>query len=223
MIPFLTFLRRAFIIVTAGLAVYLMMAVLLAVPFVSAKPATCTQKQTLYLRHSPVHVDVVFPANALLPETKDLIALPISPAFGAPRYYVFGLGDRDIFIHTPYWKDLKLRYALKAIFLPTARTMHVEPAYNVYTNWIALEVCEDQLRDMEAYIMDGFNLDAQGNVIELDGMSYSGLDRFYEAKGSYHMFNSCNNWANGALKAGGLKAPIWAPFAQGIVHHAKRQ
>ena len=39
---------------------------------------------------------------------------------------------------------------------------------------------------------------------------------FYEAKGSYSLFTTCNTWANSALKSCGQKACIWTPFDTGI-------
>ncbi len=216
----LTILRKSFLVVTGGLAVYLSMAVFLSALYVPAKTEDCADKTTIYLRHSPVHVDIVLPKSSLSDSTIGLLDLP---GMARADFVIFGLGDRDIFLNTPRWNDLNPAYALKAIFLPSARAMHMETSKYVYTNWIPVEVCDSQLSDIEAYLLDGFKLDEAGNVMDIEGFSYTGQDRFYEAKGSYHMFNTCNNWANGALKAGGLKAPIWSPFSQGIIYHGVRQ
>lgn len=215
--------RKCFLVATGVLALYLFCAVMLSALYAPAKLVKCDQRTTIYLRHSPVHVDVVFPTYTLSLSSLSLIGPGMQSGGKLPNYIIFGLGDRDIFLHTPNWKDIKLRYALKAGFLPSARAMHIEPSEYVYTNWIAVEVCENQLRDIERYVMDGFTRDDVGGIIEIEGVSYTGQDRFYEANGSYHMFNTCNNWANGALKAGGLKASLWAPFAQGVVYHGLRQ
>lgn len=45
---------------------------------------------------------------------------------------------------------------------------------------------------------------------------YGDHDAFYEAKGRYSLFHTCNTWANNALKACGQKACWWTPFSTGI-------
>jgi len=216
-------LNRVFLIITGFLAVFIASAFALSVASVPAKAAICNGKTTIYMQYSLVHADFAIPAAALSPLITDQISLSPHPQFGDPEYMVFGLGDRDIYINTPEWADLKARFAAKALFLPSDRAVHIEPAYRVYENWIPIELCDFQLAAMETYILSSFSRNEQGQIMEMPGLTYTGYDKFYEADGTYTMFNSCNNWANGALKAAGVKAPIWSPFAQGVIYHAKRQ
>ncbi|MFP3836064.1 DUF2459 domain-containing protein, partial [Chryseobacterium sp. SIMBA_028] len=46
-------------------------------------------------------------------------------------------------------------------------------------------------------------------------------DAFYDAKGTYSFFYTCNTWANNALKAAGQKAALWTPSDFGIFQHYK--
>jgi len=55
------------------------------------------------------------------------------------------------------------------------------------------------------------------SLIEKDA-NYGKNDVFYEARGRYHMFFTCNTWANNALKKSGLPAALWAPFDKGIFY-----
>jgi 3-dehydroquinate synthetase len=48
---------------------------------------------------------------------------------------------------------------------------------------------------------------------------YGEFDAFYEANGNYHLFHTCNTWANNGLKAAHQKAAIWTPFESGIFYH----
>ena len=50
---------------------------------------------------------------------------------------------------------------------------------------------------------------------------YPQLNSFYEAKGSYSFFYTCNTWANNGLKAMGQKAALWTPSDFGIFQHYK--
>jgi len=215
---FLEYLRKFSLLFGAGLGAFVVCATILSVLYIPAKPQDCSDKVTVYLQHNLVHADFVLPIDSLSAQTREQIKLPIDS-----DYLVFGLGDRDIYVHTPTWWDLKVRYALKALFLPSDRAVHVEPARGVSENWIGLEICDSQLSTIEDYIMSTFSRDDEGGVMMMEGLSYSGLDRFYRAKGTYSLFNSCNNWANGAMKKAGLRAPVWSPFAQGITYQAQRQ
>ncbi|NNE58100.1 MAG: DUF2459 domain-containing protein [Hellea sp.] len=215
---FLKWIRNALALILAFAASYGLIAFVLSAITVPAKPVACEARTPVYLQHSAVHVDFVFPVDTLSQETKEQVSLPSDP-----DYLVFGLGDRDIYINTPTWGDLKARYALKALFVPSSRALHVEPAFRESGDWIKLELCESQRAELEKFVMNSFRRTDAGKVIVLEGLSYTGHDRFYEATGTYTLFNSCNNWANRGLKAAGLKAPIWSPFAQGVIYHAKRQ
>lgn len=214
--------NRAFLIVIGFLIVFVAGSFVLSVITVPGKITHCESKTTIYLQHSLVHADFVIPSRALSDVTRSEVSLVKHPSWGEPNFMVFGLGDRDIYINTPEWADLKLRYAATALFLPTDRAIHVEPAYSVYEGWIPLELCDNQLKALEDYIRAGYTRDSQGKVIEMSGLTYTGYDKFFEADGTYTMFNSCNNWANSGLKAASIKAPIWSPFPQGVVYHAKR-
>jgi len=211
-------IRNILVTIVAGTAFYVLVAFVLSMITVPAKDSVCDARTSIYLQHSMVHVDFVFPVATLSEETRAQISLPSDPDF-----LVFGLGDRDIYINTPTWGDLKARYALKALFIPSKRALHVEPAFRISGDWIKLELCDEQRAALEKFVMDSFRRTDKDQVIMIDGLSYTGQDRFYEATGTYTLLNSCNNWANRGLKAAGLKAPVWSPFAQGVIYHAKKQ
>lgn len=200
-----------------GIAVFLAFAFALSVLSVPAKPGGCETTTEAYLQHNLIHVDIVFRAEDLSLETRDLVSLPSNPEF-----LVFGLGDRDIYVNTPTWGDLKARYALKALLMPSKRAIHLEPAHQQSSEWIKLDICESQRQALEDYVVESLKTETLGQAELIEGMSYTGHDRFYEANGTYTAFNSCNHWAAGALKAAGVKAPVWSPFAQGVVYHARR-
>jgi hypothetical protein len=44
-------------------------------------------------------------------------------------------------------------------------------------------------------------------------------DSFYEAKGAYTLFYTCNTWANNGLKAINQKAALWTATDRGIFQH----
>ena len=210
-------LNRAFLVITGSFAAYLFAAAFLSIAAVPVKAEQCETSRQIYLQYSPIHADFVVPIDYLQARDLEGIELP-----GRPEYLVIGMGDRDIYVNTPTWGDLKARYALKALFVPSPRAMHVEPAYRKSSAWVTVDLCDGQFESLKAYILDSFKRTESGSVMIIPDMTYTGRDRFFEASGVYTLFNSCNNWANGGLKAAGQKTSIWSPFSQGVIFHAKK-
>ena len=211
------YLKRTLLGVGSMLGAYLTAAFIFSILTVSAKPHDCAKLQPIYIQHSAVHTNLVFHTNSLSKRFYEDIKLPVTSEF-----IVVGVGDRDVYINSPSLGDLKLSHALKAIFWPTKRVLHAEPYNDVGTDWIQLNLCPEQLAAIEAYMLSSLSRSEDGLSQIVEGATYWGVDRFYEADGHYTAFNSCNNWVNGAMKAAGLKAPLWSPFSQGIIYHARR-
>ena len=59
-----------------------------------------------------------------------------------------------------------------------------------------------------------------GKVIFIPTDAVYGInDAFYDAKGKYSFFETCNTWANDGLKEAGQKAALWTPSDLGIFQH----
>ena len=65
-------------------------------------------------------------------------------------------------------------------------------------------------------------MDQNGNKILLIGKGYTTYDEFYEAKGNYSCFKTCNSWVNSALKESNLKACYWTPFDFSVLNKYKK-
>ena len=70
---------------------------------------------------------------------------------------------------------------------------------------------ERQYQEIIEFIDNSLDKDEHGNyvVIQTDAQ-YGKDDAFYEAKGKYSLFHTCNTWTNNGLKEGGQKAALWA-------------
>lgn len=70
-----------------------------------------------------------------------------------------------------------------------------------------------QYERLVIFITDKFKKGTDGNFINIrTDAAYGTTDAFYEAKGRYNLFYSCNTWANDALKACGQKHCLWTFF-----------
>jgi len=82
-----------------------------------------------------------------------------------------------------------------------------------------IKISTDEYQNLVNYISESFQLDANQKVQWISGDTYGNRDAFYEAKGSYSLFYTCNTWANNALKAAHQKASLWTVYDKGIFYH----
>ena len=97
--------------------------------------------------------------------------------------------------------------------------MHVEwtsdPAYAARE----FALTPEQYRRLWAAIRAGFVLDPTGKPIRIDHPGYGPRDAFYEGFGRASAIDTCNQWVAGRLRLAGVKAPLWSPFAEGLVRY----
>lgn len=174
----------------------------------------------IYVQSNGVHTDVCLPVHSIWHSWLDFIPIDDYPPDTPCDYVVFGWGDKGFFLDTPTWADLKLSTALNAAFLPSDAAMHV--AYcerpEESTNRRAVHLNAKEYKKLIAYIQGSFVLQGK-EVAILPNPGYTPYDRFYEGGSSYHLFNTCNSWTNGALKAANVKTGIFALFPVGIMEH----
>jgi len=175
---------------------------------------------TIFVETNGVHTWIVMPA--VRPEM-DWRALAPASDIDDPRragdHVAIGFGNRDFYLNTPAWKDLTLRRALGAAFGNGPSLLHVYhergPAATPDRRPIILSPA--QYRRLAAAVASSFVIRADGRTIALKGSGYGAADVFYEAKGSYNLFATCNEWSGAMLRHAGVRTGLWTPFAQSIM------
>jgi uncharacterized protein (TIGR02117 family) len=83
-------------------------------------------------------------------------------------------------------------------------------------------ISKDQYKKLVDFVDAKFDKDQNGNynLIPTNAV-YGNDDAFYDAQGKYSFLNTCNTWANDALKAADQKAAFWTPSDYGIFLHYK--
>ncbi|MEX1003562.1 MAG: TIGR02117 family protein [Crocinitomicaceae bacterium] len=178
----------------------------------------------IYVQSNGVHTDIWMPIATQLVDWETLFKTKEQPG-SEQKYISFGWGDRAFYIETPRWSDLTLPIAFEAAFLRTPCAMHIDysraaPEENEQCAGVYLS--EESYESLAAYIRESFKTKA-GEAILIPGASYYGHDRFYEAKGSYHLFNSCNNWINEGLKVAGLRTAVFAVSPKTVLAYLKKK
>ena len=207
-----------YIIVLTGAVVFLYALTALLFSILPTQPPehNCRKEAILFLNTNGVHVDFIIPWDYLPADfAHELEILP-----GA-RFVAFGWGDRNFYINTPQWSDLTVSVAFKALFLKSPSALHVTFYQWQEDNWFALEICNQQLEQLIVYIENTFIKDKSGRLVRMEFEGYHENDVFFEAQGSFSLFNTCNAWVNRGLKTIEVKTAVWTPFDFGVLYHVK--
>lgn len=202
-------------IVIGSIALYLITAY--AFSSIEVDREAASQEVEIYILTNGVHTDIVVPTiTKQFNWFKDIHHLSDSLRY---KHLAIGWGDKGFYLNTPTWADLKFSTAFNTAFGLSSTAMHT----TFYERMEESESCKrimiskGQYDRLIQFINQSFQRDDNGKVmlIETDA-NYGETDAFYEAQGTYSFMNTCNSWANLALKKGGQRACLWTPFQQGI-------
>ena len=176
----------------------------------------------IYILSNGVHTDIVVPIKNEIKDWRKQIQFSQTKSKDSLMNFIaFGWGDKGFYLDTPEWSDLKVSTALKATFGVSSSAMHTTffKQLKEGTDCKRILISKENYQKLVSYISESFNDPTNPEWIE--GHSYGKKDAFYEAKGSYSLFYTCNTWANSALKAANQKASLWTVYDKGIFCHYK--
>jgi uncharacterized protein (TIGR02117 family) len=174
----------------------------------------------IYIKTNGVHTDIVVPVRSeQMDWTKE-----VKYAFTALKdtscsYLALGWGDRGFYLETPEWKDLKFSVAFKAAFGLSSTAMHCTFYKQLPENSSCrkINISKEQYARLVSHVVNSFQRDKDGHFVHIDTKANYGItDAFYEAKGRYSLFYTCNTWANSALKTCGQRSCLWTILDKGI-------
>lgn len=204
------------------LVVYVIAVYLISKITVNSDIAKVDEKDAIpiYILSNGVHTDIVVPITTEIKDWRKEIQFSQTQSKDSLMQFVgFGWGDKGFYLHTPEWSDLKVSTALKAIFGVSSSAMHTTffKQLKEGENCKRILISKEDYQKLVVYISESFNNPTNPEWIQ--GYSYGKKDAFYEAKGSYSLFYTCNTWANCALKASNQKASLWTIYDKGIFCH----
>lgn len=175
---------------------------------------------TIAVISNGVHTDIAVPVKNKISDWSAF--LPVSDTKQADtsyRYLSFGWGDKGFYIETPGWDDLKASTAVKAMFWMSSSAMHVTwrknlPAKSAKCVWI--QISREKYAALCQYIRTSFDLKNE-KPLYIVAPTYGKYDAFYEAKGTYNLFETCNVWTGNGLKEAGVRVAVWTPFEKSVL------
>lgn len=131
----------------------------------------------------------------------------------------FGWGERTFYLETPTWWDIKPSNALRAFCGAGRSVMHVAllPGYPIPSDSCrCIKLSPAQYKKLCAEILATMKTTESGKLIPIQDAHFHASDAFYEAKGHYHLFHTCNAWAGDSLRASGVRVGLWTPTPGGV-------
>ena len=175
---------------------------------------------TIYIKTNGVHTDIVMPTvNEQMDWSQQIKFLNTKTADSSSVYLGMGWGDKGFYLETPTWGDLTAKVAFNAMFGLGSTAIHATYYSKITENDSCkkIQISKQQYARLINYITNSFQKDTSGNFINIKTKAnYSTTDAFYEAKGKYSLFKTCNTWANSALKSCGQKCCFWTALDKGI-------
>lgn len=181
---------------------------------------------SVFIQTNGVHTDIVFPIkNSIKDWSGVLDARKTKSRRNDFNFVAIGWGDKGFYLDIQEWKDLDAVTAFRAGFGLSSTLMHVtfQKQMKLGGDCVAIQVSAQEYQQMVTFAEKRFKTDAKDNYILVPNASYGNNDSFYEAKGAYSLFYTCNTWTNNVLKAAHLKAALYTLHAQGIFQHYKNE
>lgn len=174
--------------------------------------------ETIYLADNGYHVALALPRDSC--PYADIFDNPLNLS-GKGGFFYFGWGDRKFYLGTPTVRNIDWSMALGALFIPSPVVLEVLYIHKFLPDQpevTPLLVTEDELSDLYQYIKESImgpqRVPEQILPDEIDQAFQGSI--FFEARGSYSLFYTCNNWTSRGLKQAGIGTHLWTPFTWGV-------
>lgn len=168
-----------------------------------------------------VHTALVLP---LVTPAKDWRGdFPLSDLARPDRPYThvsISWGEREVFLGTPTWWDLKPSTVLRVLTRGGEGLAHIA----FYARPAASEDLRPIRLSANQYARLIASIEAQlprdRPMVRHPG--YGSSDVFYEVGGRYTAVNTCNQWTGNRLAETGVRTGRWTPLASGVMKWARR-
>jgi hypothetical protein len=169
-----------------------------------------------FLSHTEIIVPKIYIKSGLRELLKEYIM-----RFDA-SYLGFSFGDEAFMKDRGGFEDINYTLALKGLFLPTSALMKVGFYDDIKVdNLIKINLSYECLNLLEEELYKSFEI-KNSKAVEIDNPNSKYYYRYFRAKKSYNLFNTCNSWSGMVLRSAGVKTGLWTPFGDQVVYHLKK-
>ncbi len=200
------------------LALYLLIALVGLIP-INNDFAPTADGVEIMVASTDIHADLILPIrNETMDWHQHLPSSDFSGDVSGATHVAFGWGNKEFYVDTPTWADVKAGTVFRALFWPSPTCMHVNlwNDQEIPADARKTSITPEQYRRLVDHILDSFQRDEAGHFLLIAGAAYRTNDAFYHALGSYHAFNTCNCWVGRGLKAAGVRSGWFTPLPKTV-------
>ena len=206
------FILKFLLFITFTIILYFLTAYLLV--FLASTKDEKEQKrgEDIYILYDTMHSDIVLDIKGINNKkftTK--LSIFINQREG---YLAFGWGDKETYLNTPTWNDIKISTSLKALFINTPSLIHVTFYRNIhrFKNIKVIKLSKKGKEKLENSILKSFDLETDERY-----QGYGRDDFFYPSVYNYNLFNTCNTWTGDRLREANVSMRYWTPFSSNVI------
>jgi len=218
----LKIIKKLFFAILIFLMIYSVSAFLLSKITINSDADNQPKDISIYIKTNGIHTDIILPVKNKIKNWSSQIKFENTKSNDTTATYLaFGWGNKGFYLDTPEWSDLKISTAFNAAFGLSNSAMHTTfyKAIKENKDCIKITVSEENYKKLVSNIEKTFQFDSSQNPLFIEATTYGNNDSFYEAKGNYSLFHTCNSWANETLKSANQKAAFWTVTDSGIFCH----
>lgn len=178
----------------------------------------------VFLRTNGVHAEVVLPLATRAADLRAALPAPPEGMRDIATHVAIGWGDRAVYLEARTWADLHFKTGFLALLGLNGAALHVEFGSDPVTGdgMLPIALSDEALRRLADAVLASFVRDTRGAPILIPGAGYGKADAFYEARGRYTPFHTCNEWARSVLAQAGVRMPVWSPSDRALFLQARR-
>ncbi|MBC7769476.1 MAG: DUF2459 domain-containing protein [Phycisphaerales bacterium] len=204
-------MRRPLLLGFAAAAAALLTYLYVPLPAPDVAPASAGDCVELHLYSNGYHSDIAAPAS-IFPADHALRRL-----YPEAESFLIGWGDQRFY----YSDGTDVLLGLDALIPPSPSVLHV--AYNAASSSVylgpnddtAIAVSREGAARFVAYVDRALVLDEAGALERTSDGKVVGRSSFLRTRGSFHLFNVCNQWMARALRAAGVNVNARAAWLAG--------
>ena len=176
---------------------------------------------TVFVWSGPIHTDIFVPVRTKEWDwSRYLDRGQVKKTEESLDYLAFGWGSRTFYLETKSWSDLKAINVGKAFFGLDRSAMHVEwcrppKADTKFCRAIVLN--RSQYQNLCQSLRRSFKEDDAQKPRLIPASAYGDHDAFYEARGRYTAYRTCNTWTGSRLADAGVKVGAWTPTPKSVM------
>lgn len=215
--PFI-WIKRAALLLAGVIGFYLGAALIGSHMPANADWAETPDGITIYVETNGYHTGVVVPvATAGIDLSLTFRPTDLVDKRLVGNWLAIGWGDRNFYLKTRTWVDLRPNAALSALIGSGRALLHIDHLDQPYPgdDQRAVRISRAEYARLIAAIMASLALGEDGYPVAIAG--YGDRDLFYEANGQYSLLHTCNSWTAETLKRAGIKSALWTPFSGGVM------